>query len=180
MKHLLAAAILLAFALPAHAAVKNMNSVISGKLYISGNSGGRGPLSQSDLVSLCDQGFTYAVYVYKGGSNKTITCGGGRTLQYVNSTSWKNPSGMLSQANSAIGNGGKALIHCWNGVHASRFAGAVALNKYCGFNGEQAAKWWRSGFSAGSLPAGTINALYGKLSDLGGGSGGVSGCPSAH
>lgn len=85
MKHLLAIAAILAFANSAHA-VKNMNTVISGKLYISGNSGGRGPLSSSDLQSLCEQGFTYAVYVYAGGVNKTITCGGGKTLNYVNST----------------------------------------------------------------------------------------------
>jgi hypothetical protein len=177
MKTLIASLALIAFIPNAHA-VKNMTSVISGRLYISGNSGGRGPLSQSDLISLCNQGFTYAVYVYTGGVNKTVTCGGGRTLKYQNSTNWKNPSGILSQASAAISNGGKALIHCWNGVHASRFAGAVALTRFCGFNGPEAARWWRSGFSSASLPGPAVNELYGRLSRMPQGRGGMSGCPS--
>jgi len=174
MKTLLTLLVLLA---PTAHAVKNMSTVISGKLYISGSST-RGALSQADLVSLCDQGFTYAVYVYAGGTNKTVTCGGGRTLKYQNSTAWKNPSGILGEASSAIANGGKALIHCWNGVHASRYAGAVALNKFCGFSGPEAAQWWRAGFSAGSITNGAISSLYNSLSNLGSGRGGMSGCPS--
>lgn len=163
---------------PAFAAVQNMNTVISGKIYISGSSGGRTPLSDSDLKSLCEQGFTYAAYVYRGGRNKTITCGGGKTLKYVNDTNWQNPSRILASASEAIANGGKALIHCWYGVHASRFAGAVALNKYCGFSGEEAARWWRSGFSEASLGRQRIAELSGKLERLGSGRGGMSGCPS--
>ena len=177
MKKIMLLMATLAISLPAHA-VKNLNTVISGKLYISGSSGNRGPLSEGDLVDLCNQGFTYAVYVYAGGVNKTVTCGGGRTLKYQNSTAWKNPSGILSEASRAIDNGGKALIHCWNGVHASRFAGAVALNNFCGFSGGEASKWWRSGFSAASLGAAAINELQGRLSRLPSGRGGMSGCPS--
>lgn len=177
MKSLLLWIACLSFSVPAFA-VKNLTTVISGKLYISGNSGGRGPLSEPDLISLCNQGFSYAVYVYAGGVNKTVTCGGGRTLKYQNSTAWKNPTGILSEAHRAISNGGKALIHCWNGVHASRFAGAVALNQFCGFDGAETARWWRSGFSSGSLSSGAINELQGRLSRLPSGRGGMSGCPS--
>lgn len=157
--------------------VRNSQDVIRGAFARSGTTNQRA-FDDSTLVSLCNQGYTYVVYVYAGGRNGTVTCGGGRTLTYVNNTNWKDPSAIIRQARSAIDKGGKVLIHCWNGIHASKYVGAVALVEFCGFSGAQAKEFFVRGIRDGEISSrDSLAAKLGQLRNSGGGV--ISGCPSA-
>jgi hypothetical protein len=41
-------------------------------------------------------------------------------------------------------------IHCWSGRHSSGFMAAIALRQFCGFNGEEAARYWADGTDGAS------------------------------
>lgn len=151
--------------------------VISGKFSRAGSSQ-RQPLSDNSLKSLCEQGYTLAMFMYPGAPNKTITCGGGKQIRYMSKSGYSSPSGILATAKAEIDNGGKVLVHCWYGVHAANFVSAAALNKFCGWSGDQAANYFVRGVPAGSLAPAKINELAGKLRALGRGTGAMSGCPS--
>lgn len=155
--------------------VSRLTPVIDGHFYRSG-SVDRQPLSRSTLEDLCEQGYTLVVYVYKGASDQTVSCSRG-TLHYLSKTSWQKPSGILSMADEAMEHGGKVLIHCWYGVHASNFVSAAALNRFCGYSGSQAANYFRNGVPAKSLPQSRINELAEDLVEMGTGSGSMDGCP---
>lgn len=157
--------------------VQRVTSVISGKLSISGSSN-RKALSDAALTELCNQGYTVAVFTYPGAKARTVSCGGGRSIRYMSNTSWRSPGSILSTIAPAVTGGGKALVHCWYGVHASRFVAANALIRFCGFSGSQAASWFKKGVPAGSLSPAKINEMASKLSASGGGGSVTGGCPS--
>lgn len=158
-------------------AVKRVSNVISGKLAISGSTN-RSALDDSALRDLCDQGYTRAIFVYSGARARTVSCGGGRTIEYSSMSNWESPGSIVSKVVNEIDGGGKVLLHCWYGVHASKFVAAASLTKLCGFSGSQAAKYFEVGIPPGSLGKARIAELSGKLSGMNGNSHVVSGCPS--
>ena len=157
--------------------VRNLKEVISGAFARSGTTHQK-PFDDAALVGLCNQGYSLAVYVYAGGRNAEVTCGGGRKLTYLNITRWQDANNILSRADSVLQNGDKVLVHCWNGIHASKYVAAAALNRYCGFSGEQAAAYFRRGIGPRELPARTVEKLSNQLRALGRGGSVMQGCPS--
>ncbi len=157
--------------------VRNLKNVISGKFARSGATN-RSPLSDSALKRLCEDGYGVAVYIYSGGRDKTVSCGGGREIKYYNITNWQNATSILNKTEAAMDAGRKTLVHCWNGVHASNYVSAAALNRFCGFSGQQAATYFRQNIPDGTLDRNVINNLARKLESLGSGGQVVSGCPS--
>ncbi len=157
--------------------VERMSTIISGKLSISGSSN-RKALNDAALKQLCEDGFTAAVFTYPGAKARTVECGGGRSISYQSITSWENPTKHVNLIKDQIANGGRVLVHCWYGVHASKFVAAAALTKVCGFNGSQAADYFRAGIPKGSLSTARINELAGILEGWSASGGVTSGCPS--
>lgn len=139
--------------------LKDFRVVIPGVLYRGGNSGGgQQPLKAHGLKSLCDKGFSEAVYMYPNNfSERTATnaCG----LKYkVFGTSIKDQKAIynfLAQVKNVIDTGkGPLYVHCWNGWHASGEMAAYALMQFCGLNGEQAQKYWFS-----NVPNGVVTRI---------------------
>ena len=162
----------------AHAqSVERMSTIISGKLSISGSSN-RKALGDSALKELCDQGFTQAIFTYGGAKARTVSCGGGRTISYQSMTSWEKPTALIAKTVSEIEGGGRVLIHCWYGVHASKYVASAALTQLCGFSGDQAAEYFKRGIPKGSLGTDRINELAGYLSALSTSGGVTAGCPT--
>jgi hypothetical protein len=157
--------------------MERMSTIISGKLSISGSSN-RKALSDSALKGLCEDGFTAAIFTYPGAKARTVECGGGRKISYQSITSWEKPTKHVSIIQNEINGGGRVLVHCWYGVHASKFVASAALTKMCGFSGDQAATYFRNGIPKGSLGAARINELAGILSGWSASGGVTSGCPS--
>ena len=173
----LALAIMSTFTLEVTAqSVERLSTIISGKLSISGTSN-RKAFSDATLKDLCEEGYTLAIFTYSGARERTVTCGGGRSIHYKSSR-WENPTSIVNAVAEDVREGGRAIVHCWYGVHASKFAASAALTKLCGFSGSQAATYFRNGIPKGSLSQARINELAGILEGLST-SGGVSGgCPS--
>jgi hypothetical protein len=157
--------------------VERLSTIISGKLSISGSSN-RSALNDAALKGLCEDGYTLAIFTYPGAKARTVECGGGRSISYSSITGWENPVKHVNKVEAEVRGGGKVLVHCWYGVHASKFVASAALTKLCGFNGDQAAAFFRRGIPKGSLSESRISELAGKLSHWSAGGGVVSGCPS--
>jgi hypothetical protein len=157
--------------------VERLSTIISGKLSISGSSN-RSALNDAALKGLCEDGYTMAIFTYPGAKARTVECGGGRTISYQSITGWENPTRHVSKIAGEVHAGGKVLVHCWYGVHASKFVASAALTKLCGFSGDQAASFFRRGIPKGSLSESRINELAGKLSQWTTSGGVTSGCPS--
>lgn len=127
--------------------LRDYRVVIPGVLYRGGNSGGgQLPLRANGLKSLCDKGFSQAVYMYPNGfeSAPKPTCdleyttfgGGIKDRRLIHA--------YLSKVKAVIDGTkkGPLYIHCWNGWHASGEMAAYALMQFCGLNGEQAQAYW--------------------------------------
>ncbi len=151
-------------------------TVISGKLARAGSSN-RKAYDDKALKSLCEQGYTLAIYVYPGAKNRTVSCSRG-SIEYVGMKGWTNPTAIVSRIESEARAGGKTVVHCWYGVHASNFVTAYALNKMCGFSGSEAASYFRSHVPRGSLAQSRIDDMAAKLERLSSSGGGYSGCPN--
>jgi len=156
--------------------VERLSTIISGKLSISGTSN-RKAFNDATLKDLCEEGYTLAIFTYSGAQERTVTCGGGRSIHYKSSR-WENPTSIVNAVAEEVREGGRALVHCWYGVHASKFAASAALTKLCGFSGSQAAAYFRKGIPAGSLSKSRINELAGILEGLSTSGGVTGGCPS--
>jgi hypothetical protein len=156
--------------------VERVTQVIPGKFARSGSSN-RQPFNDETLKDLCEQGYTLAVYVYKGARDHEVTCNRGK-ISYFGMTNWEHPGSILEKASSAMKAGGKVMVHCWYGVHASNFVSAAALNRFCGYSGSQAAKYFLSGVPKGSLTPGKISKMAAELRALGPGGSVMDGCPS--
>ena len=155
-------------------------TIIAGKLTRSGGTN-KQPLSDATLKSLCEQGYTQAIYVYKGGTDKTVSCGKG-SIRYVQMLNWKNPDSIVNRISSEAAHGGKTLVHCYWGVHASNFVTAAALVKMCNYSGDKAVEFFKSSVPASSLspkaisPA-TLEFIYSSLRDMRPSGSRTSGCP---
>jgi len=135
--------------------LKDFRVVIPGVLYRGGNSGGgTQPLNAKGLKSLCEKGFSKAVYMYPDNFDRAAkpeceleysTFGGtikDRRLIYS----------YLAKIKDIIDNKkGPLYIHCWNGWHASGEMAAYALMQFCGVNGDQAQAYWNANVPNGSV-----------------------------
>lgn len=174
-------------------AVWNDSTVIRGKLTISGAEGGnrnKVGLGDAALESLCEQGYTLAVYVYQFDSdstfgrskgNRTIECSGGKQIKYYATGDFRVRSsrvrGAIDDIDQAIRSNGKVLVHCRNGVHASKYVAAAAMTKLCGYDGDAAKAYWLRNL-AGGLGRDRVNQLAADLDGLRESTSSVvSGCP---
>jgi hypothetical protein len=156
--------------------VERVTVVIPGKFARSG-SANRKPFDDKALAGLCEQGYTLAVYVYGGAKPHDVSCSKGK-ISYLSMTNWEKPGTILQKAEKAMNAGGKVMVHCWYGVHASNFVSAAALNKFCGYTGVQAANYFRAGVPNKSLPPARIDQLAGEIQAFGAGGSVMQGCPT--
>lgn len=129
-------------AIAAHAEIKNEQTVLGG-LFSRGGVKKRKPLSDSDLKSLCERGFTHAYTLY-GSANKTIECSRG-TILYLGSKDFRSPKDMdriLENIDKSFTSKEKTFVHCHNGAHASGFAAAIAFRTFCGMSADKAIAYW--------------------------------------
>ncbi|MFS4460538.1 hypothetical protein [Bdellovibrio sp. HCB2-146] len=128
--------------LTSHAEIKNEQKILNGLL----SRGGviqRKPLSNADLMSLCERGFTQAYTLY-GGANKTVECSRG-TIRYRGSKDFRAPADMnriLEAIHASFTSKEKTFVHCNNGAHASGYVAAIALRTFCGISAEKAISYW--------------------------------------
>jgi hypothetical protein len=155
--------------------VQRVTSVISGKLARAGSSN-RKPYDDAALKGLCEQGYTLAIYVYPGAKNRSVSCSRG-SIQYVGMTNWSKPESIVPKIAAEAARGGKTMVHCWYGVHASNLVTSAALVKMCGMSGDAAADVFRKGVPKGSLNTGRIEELAAKIEKMSPGGSRVSGCP---
>lgn len=132
--------------------VKNFKVVMPGVLYRGGGEGGKNPLSDKALQSLCREGFRSAVYGYKTGwtGTKKVSCEGGQLIYTYRQ--WDKVSDAQEMHRELFGliknRGGAMYVHCWYGVHASGFLAATALMQFCGYSASQAVAYWDSNVPA--------------------------------
>ncbi|MGZ3695924.1 MAG: hypothetical protein ACXWQO_17700 [Bdellovibrionota bacterium] len=161
------AVLLLAQSNFAHAgAVKNQQNILGGVLVRAGVSG-RTQLSDQQLRTLCEQGFSQAFFLYSGATPRSISCSKGR-ISY-RSVSWLNPAPILQAVNAGLNGGGRVFVHCLNGAHASGVIAALALRQFCRYSGEEAMAYWARTNAYGIPPGiGTIRRAVITFSPLGG------------
>ncbi len=171
------ALMLTAFSFSLHAQeVQRVTTVIPGKLARSGSSN-RQPFSDAALAGLCEQGYTLAIYVYGGARAHDVACSKGK-ITYMSMTNWEHPDSILSRIGTEFNAGGKVLVHCWYGVHASNMVTSEALIRYCGYSGDQAAAYFKSGVPAGSLPVSRIDQLASEIAGSQKPGSVMQGCPT--
>jgi hypothetical protein len=143
--------------------VRNFRAVLNGIYYRGGANnayhrtnkrGNENPLPNDGLQNLCEEGFGTAVYLYATNyatAPKSVKCrafdGTENTLEYKQVSVLSGTSQVkqiLSVIYDHIRNPrlGPVYMHCWNGWHASGFAGAAALRQFCGFTADQAVSYW--------------------------------------
>lgn len=130
-------------------AVKNQQNVLGGVLTRAGVAGQQ-QLSDQQLSTLCEQGYSHAFFLYSGASPRTIRCSRGQ-ISY-RSVSWLNPAPILEAINAGLKGGGRVFVHCFNGAHASGFVAAVALRQFCRYSGGQAMDYWSQTNAYGNPP----------------------------
>lgn len=134
------------------AGVRNVKTVLPGVLYRAGGPGGQRDLTDAGLKALCEAGFAKAFYLYPYGfrGERTITCTGpdgkANALQYVQegylTASEKQKILRDIHARVSDASAGPALVHCWNGYHASGEIAAVSLVQFCNMPTATAARYW--------------------------------------
>jgi hypothetical protein len=127
--------------------VRFVKEVLKGVLYRGGGKGGMTELTSPALDSLCDNGFSEAVYLYNTDFSgpQTVKCGG-NTLDYeYHSFRGKGRVAILNEIYDVIksSHAGPVFVHCWNGQHATGEISAVALRQFCGYSGEEAKSYWK-------------------------------------
>lgn len=157
-------------------ALPQFRTVISGALYTSGSDQRMAQLSNHALHELCEQGFTRVFFVYKGASEKVVNCDRG-SLVYSSNTKWAKPSGILSEALDYIQEGGKVLVHCWNGVHASNFVGTAALRQWCGKSDDFVVDWFNAYAKPKTLEESKLRKMRNDLVSMPQNDIGIGGCP---
>ncbi len=144
MKFKILCAVLLSFCIQsAQAEIKNSQNLLGGMLTRAGVKNQK-PLSQQELVSLCEQGYTKAFYLYSGAPTTQVSCSKG-TIRYQSSGTFFSPENIdktLDNIESGMRTREKTFVHCNNGAHASGFVAAIALRTFCGISGDQAVKYW--------------------------------------
>lgn len=135
------------------AGTRQFLTVLPGVLYRGGGPGGQRPLPLKALRSLCEDGFSTAVYAYQLGfvDPGPVTCtnrltGRPNTLRYVagEATNPAFKAKFLAIVHDVAVNASKGpvFVHCWNGRHASGELAAIALRQMCDLNGAQASDYW--------------------------------------
>lgn len=139
-------------------------TVINESLARSGTQGHRQAYNDEALRTLCEQGYTLALYVYTVNSQpRTVSCSRG-TISYE-TISWdgRNTARAVDRAASEINQGGKVMVQCWYGVHASNFIASLVLKRQFGYSGEQAAALFEQGVPPRSLPQSRIDELSQRI-----------------
>lgn len=160
--------------------VRNFRAVLNGIYYRGGANnayhrtdkrGNENPLPNDGLQNLCEEGFGTAVYLYAtnyGTAPKSVRCrafdGTENTLEYKQISVLSGNSQVkqiLSVIYDHIRNPrlGPVYMHCWNGWHASGFAGAAALRQFCGFTTEQAVSYWNKNIDGVEIGEGVRNKI---------------------
>lgn len=133
--------------------IRYLRPVLPGLLYRGGGPGGKVELNHSTLQSLCESGFSTAIYLYPEGfsGTKHVACSSQKHSQQSLSyeqTGFRGNSDRYQALkmirDAAINNSGPVFVHCWNGWHASGELSAIALIQFCGWEGEEAANYWKS------------------------------------
>jgi protein tyrosine/serine phosphatase len=135
------------------AKTRQFRTVLPGVLYRGGGPGGQKPLPAEALQSLCEQGFSLAIYGYTDGYKNpgTIKCtnkltGASNELEYIAgdipSLDFKLES--LKEIKEVIEekSKGPVFVHCWNGHHSSGELAAIALRQFCSWSGSKALDYW--------------------------------------
>jgi hypothetical protein len=130
--------------------IRDYREVMPAVLYRGGANNGRGPLNQSQLNALCDEGIGTAVYLYSTQfpGPSTIRCSKG-SLDYVY-RGWegRGRAAVHHQIYNVIKNKSTPVfIHCWNGIHATGAVAATALMQFCGMPAKTAVAYWKVGIS---------------------------------
>jgi hypothetical protein len=160
--------------------VRNFRAVLNGIYYRGGANnayhrtnkrGNENPLPSDGLQNLCEEGFGTAVYLYAtnyGTAPSAVKCrahdGSENTLEYKQvsvlsgSSQVKQVLGILYDhiRNPRLG---PVYMHCWNGWHASGFAGAAAMRQFCGFTAEQAVNYWNKNIDGVEVGEGVRNKI---------------------
>jgi hypothetical protein len=138
------------------AKTRQFRTVLPGLLYRGGGARGTVPLSMQALESLCEAGFSAAIYGYTDGYSDPgpIECvnsitGEDNTLRYI-AVDANTPEGkttVLKQVYAALidASKGPVFVHCWNGYHASGELAAISLKQVCMNDwgtGSNAASYW--------------------------------------
>jgi hypothetical protein len=121
--------------------------VLSGVLYRAGFHGGdkgRTGLSGAQRATLCEAGFSEALYVDFGKNTKygDTSCGAGR-MSYAPARSTRPADAIRAIHAVATDPGrGPVLVHCMWGVHSSGAISAMALVQFCGWSESRAKAYW--------------------------------------
>lgn len=143
MKLKIVAALMFSLALNAQADIKNEQHIIGGLLTRAGVKNQK-PLSDSELRTLCEKGYTQAYFLYSGAPTKTVSCSKGE-ISYRSSGDFRKPENfnkILDNVERGLRTKEKTFVHCNNGAHASGYIAAVALKAFCGTSSESAVKYW--------------------------------------
>ncbi len=132
--------------------VRNVKTVLPGVLYRAGGPGGQRDLTDAGLKALCEAGFAKAFYLYPQGfrGERTISCTGPdgkeNSIRYVQEgyLTAAEKQKVLGDIYSRVSDpsAGPALVHCWNGYHASGEIAAVSLVQFCNMPHATAAQYW--------------------------------------
>ncbi len=143
---------------------RNLRAVLNGVYYRGGANNyyhrtnkrnNMNPLPNDGLQNLCEEGFTKAVYLYEANyetAPKVTACknyrGDETKLNYNQVSVLRYELADLRRIHTMIFDHirdsrlGPILAHCWNGWHASGYVAATALRQFCGFEPEQAVRYW--------------------------------------
>ena len=135
--------------------LKNVKMALPGILYWGGanNTGrdNRNPLRAGALLSLCQEGFTTAIYLYDTGWDKavketscTTRAGKSNTIRYLSKNPLADQKMILEQIYNRIKqiSAGPLYLHCWNGLHASNQIAAIVLKQFCDYSADEALSFW--------------------------------------
>lgn len=134
--------------------------------------------NDTTLKALCEEGYTVAIFLYEGAKTREVECSGGRKIKYLSISKFQEPTAVLNEISKSVNQGGRALFHCWNGLHATGYIAAAVLNRFCGFSGAQAANYFVHDVPAGSLPEKNMAFFSKRLKGLPSGGSVMAGCPS--
>ncbi len=144
----------------AAAQIKNEQSLLGGALTRAGNKGML-ELNDSQLVDLCEQGYSAAYFVYEGATPRTVACSRG-SITYSSQSS-SDPMPILISILDGMRLGTRVFVHCYNGAHASGVVAAVALRQFCGLPGEAAFNYWTGSMGGYDLPAASIAKIRNRI-----------------
>lgn len=128
--------------------VRYVKTVLMDILYRGGGPGGQVLLPAPALNSLCEAGFSSAVYLYPGKdrSPRSVECtdnSGKRNQLVYSQVEFRDMRPILNEVYRAITKDeGPVYVHCWNGWHASGEVAAKALMQFCGWSGQEAGRYW--------------------------------------